>query len=169
MCSVEVVHGSGSNWRRLQNESDFLYKACNTSARDATIFLSSMNAAQNVNKLAQNTALNQKTSGINAALKYTGIPASWLSKRPKLPSRNWLIFLSFTSSVIGFYVYDRQQCKRIRQSYIDKVKDLAEQPLAALDKPRKVMVYGAKWPGDEDYDQSLKYFRKYVKVGEIIP
>lgn len=35
--------------------------------------------------------------------------------------------------------------------------------MGALDKPRKVTVYGAKWPGDEEYDQSLKYFRKYVK------
>ena len=170
MCSTEVVHGSGSNWRRLQTESDFYIKLVIVVVHVIRPFsFSSMNAAQNVDKLAQNTALNQKTSGINAALKYTGIPASWLSKRPKLPSRNWLIFLSVTSSIIGFYVYDRRQCKSIRQSYVDKVKNLAEQPLAALDKPRKVTVYGAKWPGDEDYDQSLKYFRKYVKVGEIIP
>lgn len=33
-----------------------------------------------------------------------------------------------------------------------------------FDKPRRVTVYGAKWPGDEDFDQGLRYFRKYVKV-----
>ena len=103
-------------------------------------------------------------SGIKTALEYTGIPPSWLEKRPKLPSRNWLIFLSVTSSVAGLYIYDRQQCKHIRQSYIDKVKHLAEQPADPFEIPRKVTVYAAKWPGDEDYDQSMRYFRKYVKV-----
>lgn len=107
-------------------------------------------------------------SGIKTVLRYTGIPPSWLDKKPKLPSRNWLIFLSVTSSVLGFYLYDRQQCKQIRQSYIDKVKHLAEIPSDPLDAPRKVTVFGAKWPADEDYDQAMKHFRKYVKVGRAL-
>lgn len=102
-------------------------------------------------------------------LRYTGIPPSWLDKRPKLPSRNWLIFLSITSSITGLYIYDRRQCKRIRQSYIDRVKDLADELVTPLAAPRKVMVYNSKWPGDEEYDQGLKYFRKYVKVGLFTP
>lgn len=110
----------------------------------------------------------QKTSGIRTALRYTGIPTSWLDKRPKLPSRNWLIFIGVTSSITGYYIYDRRQCKKIRQEYVDKVKELAELPSDPLDKPRKVTVYGSKWPGDEDYDQSLRYFRKYVKVRAYI-
>jgi hypothetical protein len=36
---------------------------------------------------------------------------------------------------------------------------------SSLDMPRKVTVYGAKWPEDEDTDRALRYFRKYVKVG----
>ncbi|KAL6301586.1 inner membrane protein import complex subunit Tim54-domain-containing protein [Sparassis latifolia] len=102
-------------------------------------------------------------SGVKAALQYTGIPPSWLDKRPSLPSRNWLIFLGVTSSVIGYYIYDRQQSKQIRQQYVDKVKHFAHVPLHSLDYPRKVTVYGSKWPGDEDHDRSMKYFRKYVK------
>ncbi|RDB21218.1 Mitochondrial import inner membrane translocase subunit TIM54 [Hypsizygus marmoreus] len=102
-------------------------------------------------------------SGFQTALRYTGIPESWLNKRPKLPSRNWLIFLSVTSSIAGYYIYDRRQCKQIRQRYIDLVKDQAEGLVGPLYAPRKVNVYGAKWPGDEDYDQAVKYFRKYVK------
>ncbi|KAJ7286249.1 inner membrane protein import complex subunit Tim54-domain-containing protein [Mycena rebaudengoi] len=73
-------------------------------------------------------------SGLKTVLRYTGIPPSWLDKRPKLPSRNWLIFSL-----------------------------LAEEPVSSLYRPRKVTVYGGKWPGDEDHDQTLKYFRKYVK------
>ncbi|EJF66121.1 hypothetical protein DICSQDRAFT_78265 [Dichomitus squalens LYAD-421 SS1] len=102
-------------------------------------------------------------SGVRAALQYTGIPPSWLDKRPSLPSRNWLIFLGVTSAVAGCYIYDRQQCKKIRQEYVDKVKDLATTPMGSMELPRRVTVYGAKWLGDEDYDRSMRYFRKYVK------
>ncbi|KAF8077801.1 inner membrane protein import complex subunit Tim54-domain-containing protein [Lyophyllum atratum] len=105
----------------------------------------------------------KQISGFRTALRYTGIPASWLEKRPKLPSRNWLIFLSVTSTITGYYIYDRRQCKRIKQHYVDLVKDQAEELVGPLDWPRKVTVYGSKWPGDEDYDQAIKYFRKYVK------
>ncbi|CAA7271573.1 unnamed protein product [Cyclocybe aegerita] len=104
-----------------------------------------------------------RQSGVRTVLRYTGIPPSWLDKRPKLPSRNWLIFLSCTSSLVGLYIYDRRQCKQIRQEYVDKVKHFSEVTTDPFDTPRRVTVYGAKWPGDEDYDQSIKYFRKYVK------
>lgn len=105
-----------------------------------------------------------RLTGVKAALQYTGIPPSWLDKRPKLPSRNWLIFIGVTSTLTGYYLYDRQQCKRIRQEYVDKVKHFAEIPLHSMDYPRKVTVYGTKWPGDEDSDRSMLFFRKYVKV-----
>ncbi|EGN95663.1 hypothetical protein SERLA73DRAFT_95243 [Serpula lacrymans var. lacrymans S7.3] len=102
-------------------------------------------------------------SGARAALEYTGIPPSWLDKRPKLPSRNWLIFLTVTTSIASYYLYDRRECRRIRKDYVDRVKGLAEEPLGSMDLPRKVTVYGCKWPGDEESDRSMKYFRKYVK------
>lgn len=99
-----------------------------------------------------------------SVLQYTGIPPSWLKKRPKLPSRNWLIFLSTAAAITSLYVYDRRKCKQIRDHYIGKVQCLSEDPLPSLGLPRKVTVYGCKYPGDEDADRSLKYFRKYVKV-----
>ncbi|KAF7986543.1 hypothetical protein HWV62_26266 [Athelia sp. TMB] len=107
--------------------------------------------------------LPAQKSGMRAALEFTGIPPSWLDKRPKLPSRNWMIFLSVTSTVAGYYIYDRRQCSQIRQSYVDRVKHFADEPIHSLDVSRKVTVYGAKWPGDEDHDRAVKYFRKYVK------
>ncbi len=103
-------------------------------------------------------------SGVRTVLQYTGIPPSWLDFRPRLPSRNWLIFLSVTSTITGYYLYDRKQCRDIRQEYVDKVKHLADAPLHSMDYARKVTVYGCKWPADEEYDRSMKYFRKYVKV-----
>ena len=103
-------------------------------------------------------------SGVRTVPQYTGIPPSWLDKRPKLPGRNWLIFLGVTSSIAGYYIYDRRKCKEIRKEYVDKVKHLADVPLHSLDFPRKVTVYGTKWPADEDSDRCMRYFRKYVKV-----
>jgi import inner membrane translocase subunit TIM54 len=41
---------------------------------------------------------------------------------------------------------------------------MSEEKLDHLGWPRKVVVYGCKWPGDEDSEKSMKYFRKYVKV-----
>ncbi|EJD02192.1 uncharacterized protein FOMMEDRAFT_109395 [Fomitiporia mediterranea MF3/22] len=101
-------------------------------------------------------------SGTEAALRFTGLP-SWLRKRPKLPSRNWLIFIGVTSSLFGLYVYDRKKCRDIREEYIRRVSHISQQPMGSMELPRKVIVYGCKWPGDEDYNASLKYFRKYVK------
>ncbi|KAF8917830.1 mitochondrial import inner membrane translocase subunit TIM54 [Mucidula mucida] len=97
----------------------------------------------------------------NAALDLSGL--TWVAKRLKVPSRNTLIFLSVTSSVLGLYIYDRQQCKKIRQEYVDKVRHLSEETTDHLAWPRQVKVYSAKWPGDEDYNQCARYFRKYVK------
>ena len=106
----------------------------------------------------------RKKSGLRTALEFTGIPPSWFDKRPRLPSRNWLIFLSVTQSCIAYYAYDRHQSRKIRQEYVDRVKHLAEEPLGTLDFPRAVTVYSAKWPGDDDWDRGSRYFRKYVKV-----
>lgn len=109
-----------------------------------------------------------RQSGVKLVLQYTGIPPSWLDKRPSLPSRNWLIFLSVTSSIAGYYIYDRQQCKKIRKEYVAKVQHLSKLPLHSMELPRKVTVYGCKWPADEEYDRSIKYFRKYVKVRSML-
>jgi import inner membrane translocase subunit TIM54 len=105
-----------------------------------------------------------RPSGAADALRHTGIPPSWFQKRPKLPSRNWLIFWSVIGSVTSLYVYDRREAKKIRQDYIQRVQWRAEEKLNPLDVPRKVRVYACRWPGDDDYNRSMKYFRKYVKV-----
>lgn len=114
--------------------------------------------------MSLNDSPPRKKSGFRTALEFTGIPPSWFDKRPRLPSRNWLIFLSVTQSFIACYVYDRRQSQKIRQEYVDRVKHLAAEPLHSLDFPRTVTVYSAKWPGDDDWDRGARYFRKYVKV-----
>lgn len=85
-------------------------------------------------------------------------------KKFRLPSRNWLIFIGISSSIAGYYGYDRRECRRIRADYTQRVKYLAEQvPDSHLSFGKKVLVYGCKWPEDENYDQPIKYFKKYIK------
>ncbi|QRV73113.1 mitochondrial import inner membrane translocase subunit TIM54 [Ceratobasidium sp. AG-Ba] len=79
-----------------------------------------------------------KPSGAASALRYTGIPPSWLQKRPKLPSRNWLIFWTVLGSITSLYVYDRREAKKIRQEFVKKVQWRAEEKLGPLELPRKV-------------------------------
>ncbi|PWN25245.1 hypothetical protein BDZ90DRAFT_243840 [Jaminaea rosea] len=92
-----------------------------------------------------------------------GIPESVLRWKPRPPSRNTSIFFAVTGTLFSLYYYDRRECKRIRQSYIDQVRPYAEEPLAPYEYPRIVQVYTAKCPGDDDPVKARKWFNKYVK------
>ncbi|KAK4684106.1 hypothetical protein P7C73_g6094, partial [Tremellales sp. Uapishka_1] len=106
----------------------------------------------------------EPVKGSFSVLEHTGIPKSVLNWKPKLPSRNWSIFLTIVGSISYLYYDDRRQCRQIREAYLEKVRYLSEEPTnGSLDVPRKVTVYGAKWPEDDDADRALRYFRKYVK------
>lgn len=96
-------------------------------------------------------------------LLYLGIPEAVLTWKPKPPSRNTSIFFGVTSTLFALYYYDRRECTRIRQEYIDKVKHLAEEPCAPYEYPRKITVFGAKSLGDDDYDRSIIYFKRYIR------
>jgi import inner membrane translocase subunit TIM54 len=100
-----------------------------------------------------------------SALEHTGIPRSVLTWKPRLPSRNWTIFLTIVGSLSYLYYDDRKQCKELKQSYLDKVRHLSEQPMEnSLGQPRRVKVYSARWPEDDDAERGMKHFRRYVKV-----
>jgi mitochondrial import inner membrane translocase subunit TIM54 len=110
---------------------------------------------------------SSQRGGLYSALRFTGVPPSWLEKRPKLPSRNWLIFITLVSSIAGLYVDDRRKSRNIREEYMAKVSHLAEEPLGTQDWPRKVTVYSCRYPEDQDHERSMKYFKKYVKVSLV--
>lgn len=92
-----------------------------------------------------------------------GIPKSVLAWKPRLPSRNWSIFLVTVSTLSYLYYDDRRQCRLIREDYIDKVKHLSREPMKPGEWPRKITVYATRSPGDDDYDKALRYFKKYIK------
>ncbi|MCJ1476004.1 mitochondrial import inner membrane translocase subunit tim54 [Lambiella insularis] len=100
---------------------------------------------------------NPKADG-NPALRMMGIPRI----RARLPSRNWLIFLSITGSFTTAIVYDRNQKKKMLKKWCDSVSYLAREPLPVTQQPRKFTIFLAAPPGD-GLRSAREYFQEYVK------
>lgn len=82
--------------------------------------------------------------------------------RLRIPSRNWMIFWAVTGAIVGGYWYDRSERRKIRQAWKDKVADLANKPMGALELPRKVKVYMG--PPPQDYlDTTERHFKRHIK------
>lgn len=96
-------------------------------------------------------------------LLFLGIPESVLRWKPRLPSRNWSIFLLSVGTLSYLYYDDRRQVRKIRAEYCERVSGLADLPMRPSDWPRKVTVYTAKYPGDDDYHAGTVFFKRYVK------
>lgn len=108
-------------------------------------------------------------TGFRAALEHTGLPRGVLLWKPKLPSRNWCIFWTVLGTVSYLYYDDRKQCERIKTETLERVKHRSMETMqGSLDLVRKVKVYGARFPEDDDPDRALRHFRKYVKVREAL-
>ncbi|KAJ5665992.1 Mitochondrial import inner membrane translocase subunit Tim54 [Penicillium maclennaniae] len=88
----------------------------------------------------------------------TGMP----NFRFKLPSRNWMIFLTITGSFAGAIIYDRREKRRAQQKWCDLVAHLATEPLAVEQMRRKLTVYLAAPPGD-GIRVARDHFKEYVK------
>lgn len=82
--------------------------------------------------------------------------------RLKLPSRNWMIFLSVTGSWTAAVMYDRREKKRIQKKWTRVVKHIAHEPLDVQQLARKVTVYVSAPPGD-GLVPARDHFHEYVK------
>lgn len=80
----------------------------------------------------------------------------------KLPSRNWMIFLTITSSWTAAIMYDRRQKKKNQRKWCDLVAHIAQQPLPENQMARKITVFLSAPPGD-GMRPSRDYFKEYVK------
>jgi import inner membrane translocase subunit TIM54 len=80
----------------------------------------------------------------------------------KLPSRNWMIFLSITGSWTAAVMYDRREKKRIQKKWTKLVEYIAQEPLDARQLPRKLTVYVLAPPGD-GLVPARDHFHEYVK------
>lgn len=82
-------------------------------------------------------------------------------KQFKLPSRNWLIFWSVLTTLSGGIIYDKWKQRQLRDDYMKKF-NTNNKPFDTLLLPRKLRIYVSPPPNDY-LDESLKYFRRFVK------
>ncbi|OJD11705.1 hypothetical protein AJ78_07573 [Emergomyces pasteurianus Ep9510] len=94
----------------------------------------------------------------NPALRMLGLP----NIRLKLPSRNWLIFLSITGSFATALVYDRRQKRKAQEKWSNLVAHIAKEPLRTNEARRKLTILLAAPPGD-GLRSAREYFKEYIK------
>jgi mitochondrial import inner membrane translocase subunit TIM54 len=81
----------------------------------------------------------------------------------KLPSRNWLIFWTLTTSLSAAIIYDKREKKRATARWARAVSHLANEPLRQpTEQPRRLTVYLECPPGD-GLRVSQDHFLEYVK------
>ncbi|PCH03943.1 Mitochondrial import inner membrane translocase subunit Tim54 [Penicillium occitanis (nom. inval.)] len=94
----------------------------------------------------------------NPVFKMMGLP----NFRLRLPSRNWMIFLSITGGFTAAITYDRRQKKRAQQKWADLVAHISKETLPIEQNRRKLTVFLSAPPGD-GLRSAREYFIEYVK------
>lgn len=82
--------------------------------------------------------------------------------RPRLPSRNWLIFLSITGSFTAAVIYDKREKRRVQRKWAKLVEHIAKEPLGSKEMPRKLTVF-LEGPPTDGLRVSQDHFKEYVK------
>ncbi|ODQ46247.1 hypothetical protein PICMEDRAFT_126855 [Pichia membranifaciens NRRL Y-2026] len=79
----------------------------------------------------------------------------------KLPSRNWMIFWTVVGTLGGGIVYDKWKQRQLRAQYMEMYANkCANYPVDEVH--RKLRIYVSPPPNDY-LDESMKYFRRFVK------
>ncbi|KAL4787214.1 mitochondrial import inner membrane translocase subunit Tim54 [Aspergillus varians] len=94
----------------------------------------------------------------NPAMKMMGLP----NFRFRLPSRNWMIFLSITGSFTAALVYDRREKRRAQKKWCDLVAHLSKESLPIEETRRKLTIFLAAPPGD-GLQNARDHFKEYIK------
>ncbi|KAH8652796.1 mitochondrial import inner membrane translocase subunit Tim54 [Tricladium varicosporioides] len=109
---------------------------------------------------ASNTKPDVKPRGKpNPMWKYMGFGENF---RPKLPSRNWLIFLSITGSFTAAVIYDKREKRRVQRKWCKLVEHIAKEPLDPRYMPRKLTVF-LEGPPADGLRSAQDHFKEYVK------
>ncbi|KAI1761551.1 mitochondrial import inner membrane translocase subunit Tim54 [Hypoxylon sp. FL1150] len=108
---------------------------------------------------AASTAATYKAPTPNPAFRMMGIPV--LPR--KLPSRNWMIFIAFTTSISAAIIYDKREKKRATARWSRAVSRLAKEPISNPNQmPRKLTIFLESPPGD-GLRVAQDHFTEYVK------
>lgn len=82
--------------------------------------------------------------------------------RPRIPSRNWLIFLSVTGTFTAAVIYDKRETRRAQRKWCKLVEHIAKEPLERQEMPRKLTVFLESPPSD-GLRSAQDHFKEYVK------
>lgn len=82
--------------------------------------------------------------------------------RPKLPSRNWTIFLTITGSFAAAVIYDKREKKRVQRKWCRLVEHVGKEPLDSRAMPRKLTVF-LEAPPSDGLRSAQDHFKEYVK------
>jgi len=91
--------------------------------------------------------------------KYLGFGENF---RPKLPSRNWSIFLAITGSFTAAVIYDKRETRRVQRKWCRLVEHVAKEPLDPKAMPRKLSVF-LEGPPSDGLRTAQEHFKEYVK------
>lgn len=95
----------------------------------------------------------------NPMWKYLGFGENF---RPRLPSRNWLIFLSITGSFTAAVVYDKREKRRVQRKWCKLVEHIAKEPLDSRAMPRRLTIF-LEGPPTDGLRVAQDHFKEYVK------
>lgn len=95
----------------------------------------------------------------NPIYKYLGLGENF---RPRLPSRNWLIFLSITGTFTAAVIYDKREKKRVQRKWAKLVEHVAKEPLDPRAMPRKLTIF-LEGPPSDSLRAAQDHFKEYVK------
>ncbi|KAM3071347.1 mitochondrial import inner membrane translocase subunit tim54 [Clarireedia jacksonii] len=95
----------------------------------------------------------------NPMWKYLGFGANF---RPRLPSRNWMIFLSITGTFTATVIYDKREKKRAQRKWCKLVEHIAKEPLDPRSMPRRLTVF-LEGPPTDGLRVAQDHFKEYVK------
>ncbi len=95
----------------------------------------------------------------NPMWKYLGFGENF---RPRVPSRNWLIFLTITGGFTAAVVYDKRETKRAQRRWCKLVEHIAQEPLDSRAMPRKLTVF-LESPPTDGLRIAQDHFKEYVK------
>ncbi|PMD48715.1 hypothetical protein L207DRAFT_522055 [Hyaloscypha variabilis F] len=95
----------------------------------------------------------------NPMWKYMGLGENF---RPRLPSRNWMIFLSITGTFTAAVIYDKREKRRAQRKWCKLVEHIAKEPLGRQEMPRKLTVFLESPPSD-GLRVAQDHFKDYVK------
>jgi len=82
--------------------------------------------------------------------------------RPKVPSRNWLIFLSITGSLASAIIYDKREKNRAQRKWCKLVEHISKEPLDSRAMPRRLTVF-LEGPPTDGLRNAQDHFKEYVK------